>query len=36
MLLLQARKLCPKLAFFLFRHNRLDRGPAVWAPIAPG
>src|SRR6516165_2170105 len=26
MLLLQARKLRPKLAFFLFRHNRLGRG----------
>jgi hypothetical protein len=34
MLLLQARKLCPKLAFFLFRHHRLDRGPAVWAQVA--
>jgi len=31
MLLLQARKLRPKLAFFLFRHRRLGRGPAVWA-----
>jgi hypothetical protein len=26
--------LCPKLAFFLLRHHRLDRGPAVWARIA--
>jgi len=29
MLLLQARKLRPKLAFFLFRHRRLGRGPVV-------
>jgi hypothetical protein len=36
MLLLQARKLRPKLAFFLFRHHRLDRGPAVWAQVASG
>ena len=42
MLLLQARQLRPKLAFFLFRHRRLDRplrtvaGPREVATQAAG
>ena len=42
MLLLQARKLCPQLAFFLFCHRRLGRAvvppraPLAWAPLGHG